>query len=79
VTKKKAEGEMNTAKDEAAQKVAQREQASPLSPVDGQSSGRFGLDHGLKDSSNGFNVDLGLRQIPSQQRSVRSWHGIGVR
>ena len=50
-------------KDEAARKVAQREQASPLSPVTGQSSGRFGPDHGLKDSSNGFNVDLGLRQI----------------
>src|SRR5207253_7047654 len=39
-------------KDEAAQKVAQREQSLPLSPVAGQSSGRFRLDHGFKGSRN---------------------------
>ena len=44
---KKAEGEMNT-RMKPAQRVACREQASPLSPVAGQSSRRSALDHGFK-------------------------------
>jgi len=50
-------------KDEAAQKVAQREQASPLSEIAAQSSGRSGRDDGFEGSLHGFNADIGLRQM----------------
>ena len=71
---------MNTARMKPAQRVACREQASPLSPVAGQSSGRSPLDHGFKGSlPRGFNGDMRLRQRPSRQRSVLSRPGIGVR
>jgi hypothetical protein len=60
VTKKKAEGEMNTARMKPAQKVARREEAFPLSAIAAQSSGGSGLDYELE--GRGFNVDLRLRQ-----------------
>jgi hypothetical protein len=61
VTKKKAEGEMNTARMKPAQEVANVEESVMLLPVAEQSSGRSGLDDGWRTACPGVYLDMRLR------------------